>query len=61
MHFEAAGLAQKQLAQKLGLAPQQIQRTKATRYRTITLSRMQEVAVALGVRVKGEIEVGEVA
>ena len=57
----AAGLTQKQLAQKLGLAPQQIQRYEATRYRTITLARMQEVAVALGVRAKGEIEVGQIA
>lgn len=57
----AAGLTQKQLAQKLGLAPQQIQRYEATRYRTITLSRMQEIAKALGVRVKGEVEVGQVA
>ena len=57
----AAGLTQKQLAQKLGLAPQQIQRYEATRYRTITLARMQEIAQALGVRVKGEIEVGQVA
>ena len=54
----AAGMTQKQLAQKLGVAPQQIQRYEATRYRTITLARMQEIAEALGVRVEAKFGVG---
>lgn len=48
----AAGLTQKQLAEKLGLKPQQIQRYEATRYRTITLERMLEVAEALGLKLQ---------
>lgn len=54
----AAGLNQKQLAQKLGIKPQQIQRYESTRYRTITLERMLQIAEALGVRVDGQIAVG---
>ena len=54
----AAGLTQKQLAHKLGVKPQQIQRYEATRYRTITLARMQEIADALGVRVEAKFGVG---
>lgn len=44
----AAGLTQKQLAQRLGLKAQQIQRYEATGYRTITLERAREIARALG-------------
>ncbi len=51
----AAGLSQKQLAQRLGLKAQQIQRYEATRYRTITLGRMLEVAEALGLRLEGSV------
>lgn len=54
----AAGLSQKQLAQKLGLKPQQIQRYEASRYRTITLARMLQVAEALGLRFDGAAKVG---
>lgn len=54
----ATGLTQKQLAEKLGLKAQQIQRYEATRYRTITLERMLEVAEALGVRLEGQNAVG---
>lgn len=51
----AAGLTQKQLAEKLGLKPQQIQRYEATRYRTITLEQMLEVAEALGLKLQTPI------
>lgn len=54
----AAGLNQKQLAEKLGIKPQQIQRYEATRYRTITLERMLQIAEVLGVRVEGQVAVG---
>ena len=54
----AAGLNQKQLAEKLGIKPQQIQRYESTRYRTITLERMLQIAEALGVRVDGQIAIG---
>ena len=54
----AAGLTQKQLAEKLGLKPQQIQRYEATDYRTITLSRAQEIAEALGLRWDATVHVG---
>ncbi len=55
----AAGLNQKQLAEKLGIKPQQIQRYESTRYRTITLERMLQIAEALGVRVDGQIAIGQ--
>ena len=55
----AAGLNQKQLAQKLGIKPQQLQRYEATRYRTITLERMLQIAEVLGVRVDGWVSVGQ--
>ena len=54
----AAGLTQKQLAEKLGIKAQQIQRYEATRYRPITLERMLEVADVLGVRLEGTLKLG---
>lgn len=54
----AAGLTQKQLAQKLGIKPQQIQRYESTRYRTITLERMLQIAEVLGLRVEAQIAIG---
>lgn len=44
------GLSQKDLARKLGLREQAIQRWEAERYRTITLTNYQKVAQTLGVR-----------
>jgi len=44
----AAGMTQKALAHKLGLKPQQIQRYEATDYASVSLSRLQEIAHALG-------------
>jgi ribosome-binding protein aMBF1 (putative translation factor) len=43
----AAGLSQKELALRLGLKEQQIQRYEATNYQTASLKRVLEVAVAL--------------
>ena len=46
----AAGLSQKELAKRLGLKEQQIQRFEATRYAGVSLERVQAVADALGVQ-----------
>lgn len=54
----AAGLTQKQLAEQMGLKPQQIQRYEATRYHTITLARMLTIAEALGVQFDARVKVG---
>ncbi len=48
----AAGLSQKQLAKRLGLKEQQIQRYEATDYGSASLARLQEVVTALGVNVR---------
>jgi ribosome-binding protein aMBF1 (putative translation factor) len=50
----AAGLSQKDLAQRLGLKEQQIQRYEATDYATAKLSRLRAVMRALGVEVRME-------
>jgi ribosome-binding protein aMBF1 (putative translation factor) len=47
----AAGLSQQELARRLGLKAQQVQRYEATRYAGVTLERVQAVADALGVEV----------
>lgn len=49
-------LSQKDLARKLGLKEQQIQRYEAEKYRKITLSNYQKVAGVLGVRLSIDIE-----
>lgn len=51
----AAGLTQKQLAGRLGLKEQQIQRCEATRYAGANLGRIQAVAEALGIETRGQI------
>jgi ribosome-binding protein aMBF1 (putative translation factor) len=48
----AAGLSQKELARRLGLKEQQIQRYEATDYATAKLSRLRAVMQALGVEVQ---------
>ncbi len=48
----ACGLTQKQLAQRLGLKEQQVQRYEATRYSGVSLERIQQVADALGVKIR---------
>jgi DNA-binding XRE family transcriptional regulator len=47
----AAGLSQKELAHRLGLKEQQIQRYEARRYAGASLERVQAVADALGVQI----------
>jgi ribosome-binding protein aMBF1 (putative translation factor) len=51
----AAGLSQRELADRLGLKEQQIQRYEATDYRSASLSRLQKVVKALGIEVREEI------
>lgn len=51
----AAGLTQEDLATRLGLKKQQVQRYEASRYATANLERLNAVADALGVRIKSEI------
>src|SRR5713101_7903415 len=45
----ASGFTQKDLAEKLGLKEQQIQRYEATDYASASLSRLMEVSRALGI------------
>lgn len=51
----AAGLSQKELADRLGMKEQQVQRYEATDYSSANLGRLQEVIAALGVNVREEI------
>ena len=51
----AAGLSQKQLAERLGLKEQQIQRYEATDYSSASLTRIQEVIEALGAKIAAEM------
>jgi ribosome-binding protein aMBF1 (putative translation factor) len=53
----AAGLTQKDLADRLGLKEQQIQRYEATEYATASVARLTEVIEALGIRVREEVVV----
>jgi ribosome-binding protein aMBF1 (putative translation factor) len=50
----AAGLTQRQLAERLGLKEQQIQRYEATDYRSASLARVGEVVAALGLQARGD-------
>lgn len=49
----ATGLSQRELAERVGLKEQQIQRYEATDYAAANLSRIMEVASALGTAVEG--------
>lgn len=51
----ARGLSQRELAWRLGLKEQQIQRYEADRYSTISLKNYQKIAVLLGVTLRAEI------
>jgi ribosome-binding protein aMBF1 (putative translation factor) len=53
----AAKLSQKALADRLGLKEQQIQRYEATDYASASLARVIEVSEALGLELKGGLEV----
>jgi ribosome-binding protein aMBF1 (putative translation factor) len=51
----AAGLTQKDLADRLGLKEQQIQRYESTEYASASVARLQQVIEALGIRVREEV------
>ena len=51
----AAGLSQRDLAERLGLKEQQVQRYEATEYSSASLSRVRAVAAALGATVREEV------
>ena len=57
----AAGLSQKELAGRLGLKEQQIQRYEATEYASASMARVSAVIQALGLRVRGEVLLEEVS
>jgi transcriptional regulator with XRE-family HTH domain/Zn-dependent peptidase ImmA (M78 family) len=52
----AAGLTQKDLAERLGLREQQIQRYEASRYEGATFSRVVDIADAIGLKVRKRLE-----
>ena len=51
----AAGLSQKELAERLGLKEQQVQRYEATGYSSASMDRVRAVIRALGVTVREEV------
>jgi transcriptional regulator with XRE-family HTH domain len=51
----AAGLSQKELADRLGLKEQQVQRYEATDYQTASLARLRQVVKAIGINVREEV------
>jgi ribosome-binding protein aMBF1 (putative translation factor) len=53
----ASGLSQEELAAKLDLKPQQVQRYEATEYQSASLERVTEVARVLGVKLRHPAEV----
>ena len=52
----AAGLSQEELAAKLGMKPQQLQRYEATNYRSASLERVNEIVRALGIKLRHPAE-----
>ncbi|MCY4595385.1 MAG: helix-turn-helix transcriptional regulator [Bryobacterales bacterium] len=51
----AAGLSQQELAAKLGIKEQQVQRYEASDYQSASLARVAEVVRALGLRVQTDL------
>jgi ribosome-binding protein aMBF1 (putative translation factor) len=51
----ALGLSQKELAERLGLKEQQIQRYEASEYAGASVQRLKEVIRALGIQVREEV------
>ncbi|MGA7674289.1 MAG: helix-turn-helix transcriptional regulator [Rhizomicrobium sp.] len=51
----AAGISQKELADRLGLKEQQVQRYEAERYASASYQRLRDIAAAIGVRIRNEI------
>lgn len=52
----ASGMSQTDLAEKLGMKPQQVQRYEATDYMGASLGRLSEISRTLGVKVSGIFE-----
>jgi transcriptional regulator with XRE-family HTH domain len=52
----AAGLSQRDLAERLGMKEQQVQRYEADRYASASLNRLREVIDALGVEFEGDVQ-----
>ena len=52
----AAGLTQEDLAGRLGVKPQQIQRYEASDYQTASFARLLEIARVLNLRVRDAAE-----
>ena len=51
----ARGMTQKDLAERVGIQPQQIQKYEASAYRSASLCRIQQVMKALGVDFEAEV------
>ncbi|WP_438023422.1 helix-turn-helix transcriptional regulator [Sorangium sp. So ce233] len=51
----AAGLTQRDLAERLGIAEQQVQRYEATEYASASFARLVEVAQAIGLSIKEDV------
>lgn len=51
----ALGLSQRELAERLGVKEQQVQRYEATNYATASLARVAKVVAALGLEVKEQV------
>ena len=56
----ASGLTQNELAARVGLKEQQIQRYEATRYAGVSLDRIHEVASALGLSITERVLIGAI-
>lgn len=54
----ARGWTQRQLAERLGVAEQQVQRYESSSYRTASLARLCDIADALGVTITQRAELG---
>ena len=52
----AAGLTQEDLAARLGVKPQQIQRYEASDYQTASFARLREIARLLGLHLRESVE-----
>lgn len=52
----AAGLSQEELASRLGLKPQQVQRYEANEYSSASMARINEIVSALGIKLRRRAE-----
>ncbi|MBV8710065.1 MAG: helix-turn-helix transcriptional regulator [Acidobacteriaceae bacterium] len=53
----AAGLSQEDLADKLGVKPQQIQRYEATDYQSASLEKINQIVRVLGIKLSHPAEI----